>query len=237
MNFPKQKRPNPHPVLLLFGFCLLACLIVQAGCSKEEMDKMAAKVKDSASEFSDKSSDALEKAKKSAKTASDKLKETASGLKDKTSEAMTTIKDKATGLASDAGNLVSMNGSAEITLDEPTKFSASYIRVVELNETTKVLQVKSYQDGQTNSFPSFLLQATVDGSVDSLHGKTVPCQFYAQKTAGGDVWQNADGQLNPVQFAKLDNNMTASFSDAKLINTANGSQVTSTATFDCSALE
>ncbi|MDG1873602.1 MAG: hypothetical protein P8J27_06805 [Mariniblastus sp.] len=234
MNIP---TPPTHPVVWLLSLSLLVGLIFQCGCSKEDMDKMASKVKDSASEFSEKSSEALEKAKKGAKDASAKIKEAASEFKDKTSETMSTLKDKATELASDAGNLVSLNGSAEITLDEPTKFSASYIRIIELNETTTVLQIKSYKDGITNSFPSFLLQGSVEGPIESLHGKTIPCQFYAQKAVDGDVWKNANGQLIPVQFAKLDDNMSASFANAMLVNTANGSQSAATAIFDCVVLE
>lgn len=228
MNFP-----NKINLLVLPSLLLLTLIAIQLGCSKDDLDKMASKVKDSAAELSEKSSEAFEKAKETANEATATIKEKASEIKDKTSEAMSNISDTASGLASDAGNLVSMNGSAEFNLDEPTKFPASYIRVVQLNETTKVLQIKSYKDGQSDSFPSFYLFGTVEGDVNSLNGKTVACKLFAQKSATSDIWQNATGETVAVKFYKLEDAMTASFSNAKLVNATDGSQTTSSGNFEC----
>lgn len=202
-----------------------------SGCNKEKMDEMVADAKKSAGELSEKSGEALKKAQASAS-------EAASSLKEKTKEAVATVKDTASNLADNAGNLVSFNGTAEITLDAPTRFPASYIRLVPFTDGSQILQIKSYKDGQTDSYPSFFLQARVDqSSVDELIGQTVPCRLFAQKKAGGDVWENPTGQLVAVEFKKTEDKLTASFSNAQLVNTANNLQSASFGTFECVPLE
>ena len=197
-----------------------ACL---SSCSKEEMDEMVSKAKDSATEFKEKSGDALSKAKAGASDAASKLKETTGQ-----------IKEKASNITQSAGNMMSMNGSAEIKLDAPTKFPASYVRVVPLAPGRSVVQLKSYsEDGVSTTFPAYFLQGVADLKSGSLDGQAVPCRFFAQKTAEGDVWENVPGQLVLVKFTKSAKSMTASFSNASLVNLASNAQTNSSGSFEC----
>ena len=220
--------------ILRLPFLLAICLIClgQTGCDKEKMDEMVAKAKKSAGEIKDKSGDVLEKAKKGASDAAEKVKT-------KSKETFDKAKDTATKVSTGGSNLVGANGTARITLDSPTNFPASFIRIVGLPDGTKVLQMKSYKDGQgDDSFPSFFMQGVVtQSSVDALAGQTVPCQFFAQRVSDQPVWTNADGQPVVVQFQKSGSKMTATFSNASLVNTASGSQSSSTGTLECVTLK
>ena len=201
----KMKPYFQIPLLSILALVLL----VGTGCDKEKMEEMVAKAKDA-------TGDAINKVKES------------------TSEAVTQAQDVASQATTSAGNLVSMNGTAKIKLDSQTDFPASFIRIVPLGDGTSVVQMKSYKDGDENSYPSFFMQGVVDqSSVDGLNGKSVPCKFFAQVAAEREVWANAEGQAVVVEFKKVDKSITATFSGASLVNTANGSQTTSSGILDC----
>ena len=192
---------------------------------------MVAKAKDSATEFKDKSGDVLKKAKDGASDA-------AGQLKDKTSDALSSAKEKASNITQSAGNLMSMNGSAEITLDKPTKFPASHVRVVSLAPGKSVVQLKSYpEDGESTTFPAFFIQGTADVSLESLAGKTVPCKLFAQTKADGAVWQNVPGEMIQVKFSASENGVSAMFAGANLLNLETNTTTNSTGTFECAELK
>jgi hypothetical protein len=227
MNNQSDRRQNQP--LKFFNYLAICTLIfvVLSGCDKEKMDELVAKAKDTASEIGEKSGDALKKVKESTDKALNNAK-----------DSVTNIKDTAAKLTTSAGNLVSMNGSANITLDAPTDFPASFVRIVSMPDGTKVLQMKSYKDGESDAYPAFFIQAVVEqSSVDSLSGQSIPCQLFAQTSEGGDVWTNANGQPIAVQFTKQDKKLMASFSGGVIQNVASGSEATSSGTFDCVTLE
>lgn len=198
------------------------------------MDDLVSKAKDSATEFKEKSGDAFGKAKAGASDALDKAKAGASDAATKLKETTGQLRDQASKMSKIAGNRMSINGTAEITLDAPTTFPASYIRIVPLPEGQSVVQLKSYSgDGESTTYPAYFLQGVVDLESGSLDGQSVPCRFFAQKTADGDVWENVPGQLVVVQFKKNADKIAASFSGAALINLANNSQTNSTGWFEC----
>lgn len=200
----------------LFMILLSFAVLSQTGCDSEKVNEMVAKAKETAGDLADKGKEAINKGK----------------------EAVSTAADSASQMATNAGNLVQLNGNAKITLDSPSDFPASFVRVIPLANGTNVLQVKSYKDGQEDSYPSYLLQGVTDQiSVDSLSGKSVPCQFYAQQFEGGSVWKNADAQPVVLQFQKVEDKLTASFKDAAIVNLESGSEVTGSGTFECVTLE
>jgi len=224
--------------VLLPVMTLVAACIFQTGCSKEDMDKMVSDAKSKASEFKEKSGDALKKATDQAKKATGNIKKTASELsekastfKDSASDAVKSATKSASKMVSKAGDALAMNGSAKLTLDTPTEFPACYVRIVSLASGQSVLQMKSYsENGQSDKFPAFFIQGIVpfDG-FDGLDGKSVECQFFAQKTP--------DGELLIVSFQKSQGKMTANFSDAILVNVTNQTPVTGTGSFECVQLD
>jgi len=231
--FSNHLTPKIYRRLVPALICLVASFSF-AGCSKEDMDEMVSKAKDSATEFKDKSGDVLKKAKDSAGDAASQLKEKSAELKEKTSGAISNVKEQAANITQGAGNMLSMNGSAEISLDKPTKFPASYVRVVPLAPGQSVVQLKSYStDGQSTTFPAFFIQGNADVSANSLAGKTIPCQLYAQTSADGAVWKNVPGELIQVKFNATDNGLTAIFSSANLVNLETNTISQSSGSFVC----
>ncbi|MEM7785625.1 MAG: hypothetical protein AAF623_19920 [Planctomycetota bacterium] len=168
----------------------------------------------------------------------DKAKDAANDLSEKGTEALNTAKDSASKLTTGAGNLISMNGKANFKLDSPTDFPASFVRVIPLYNGTHVVQIKSYKDGQEDTYPSFLIQGLVEpASVEGLSGQSVPCQLFAQLSDGSDVWTNAAGQDVIINFSRQNDQITASFSNATIVNTQTGSQAASSGTFECVRLD
>ena len=215
---------------LIVLFLGLAC-VCQFGCSKEDMDEMVANAKDSATDFKDKSGDVLKKAKDGASDAAGQIKE-------KTSDALSNVKEQASNITQSAGNMMSMNGMAEITFDTPTKFPASYVRVVPLAPGKSVVQLKSYsEDGESTTFPAFFIQGTTDVALNSLSGKTVPCKLFAQTKADGAVWRNVPGELIQVKFTTTENGLSAMFAAANLVNLETNTTSSSAGTFVCAELK
>ena len=209
-----------------------------SGCDKAKVDEMVASAKEKAAEFSEKSDDAFEKAKASATTAADAIKKTANETASKVKESASNFAGSAADLAGGAVDLVSMNGNAKITLDSPTDFTAAYVRVVNVGTEQSVFQLKSYsKDGQSTTYPAFFIQGAVaENSLGSLAGQTISCRLFAQKTADGEVWENAPGQLINVQFQKSQDSLTASFSAGSLVSSS-GAKIVSNGKFECVLLE
>ena len=158
------------PVLLVLLVINLAC----CGCSKKEMDEMVSKAKESATELSDKSSDLLEKAKTGANDAATSIKKTTAEITNKTSE-----------MTQAAGNLIQLNGSAEIQLDKKTTFPASYVSVVAIDNDLSIIQVKSYPNaGEATVFPHFFYRAPPNYLPEISMGNRLPVVFLHSNSPG-----------------------------------------------------
>lgn len=199
-------------------YLLLALLLPGLlGCSKEKMDEMVGQAKNAATNATAKVSDSVQDAKENALA-------------------------QATDVAEKAGDLsgvADMTGKAKITLDGPTEFGASFVRLVKLNPgRPSVLQIKSYRDGDLDSYPSFLVQAQVtETDLRSLSGKPIEAKFFAQKTPTGPVWHSPDDQPAALSLSFIDGIVSAKIESAELLNTETGQSTVANAIFDCAPLD
>lgn len=199
---------------------------------------MVANVKEKAGDISEKSGDALKKAAEGAKKVAGKVKEKTEGAVNKAKEAMSDVGKTASNLATNAGNLVSMNGSANMKLDGDIDFGASFIRVVKMADGSNVVQIKSYKDGQDDSYPSFFIQGKVEqANVDDLNGQKIACQLFAQLSPEAAVFSNAAGEPITIQFGQANKTILATFSNASIVNLNTGAEVTSNGMLECVKLD
>lgn len=192
-------------------------LIGLPGCSKEEMQDMVSQAKDAATSAT--------------ATVSESVQDATENAVAQATEAVET--------AGDLSGVADMTGKATMTLDGPTEFGASYVRLIKLNPgRPAVLQIKSYKDGEVDAFPSFLVQAQVEATdLASLAGKPIPAKVYAQKTATGPVWHSADDAPASLSLTVVEGKVTAKIESAELLNTDNGQRSPTSASFECASLD
>jgi hypothetical protein len=150
------------------GACL-ALLVLVSGCGTD-VSEMASSVRDAATQ-------GLEKAK-----------ETAGDVSRSVQGAAGTLSEKA-GFA----------GSFDLTVGEPLKASACYATCVALGPNRSgVLQVQSYRDAESESFPSVFLRAPVAApDLNSLVGQTVDAQLFVKRSLEEPTLYTRDA---PVQL-------------------------------------
>lgn len=183
---------------------LFISAVLIAGCSKEEVDKMVADVKQSAGDL-----------KSSANQALAKTKQAAEGVGDLT-------------------GATDFTGTASLKLDTATTFASSYIRLIPAGDgRPAILQIKNSLDGAPEKFPAFLVQGETDAtSLAGLNGKSIPVRVFAQQTVQGTVWSNLNCDPIMISIQQVDKRFVAKFSQGKLIDSVNESQIVADGTFE-----
>ena len=183
---------------------LLVSVVLVGGCSKEEVDKMVADVKQSAGDLKSSANDALAKTKQAAQS------------------------------VGDLAGATDFTGSASIKLDTATAFASSYIRLIPAGDgRPALLQIKSSPDGGPEKFPAFLVQGETDGqSLAGLNGKSIPVRVFVQQTEKGTVWSNVNSDPIMITIQQVDKRFVAKFEQGKLIDSVDESQIVTDGTFE-----
>lgn len=137
----------------------------------------------------------------------EKLAELADKAKSSVSEGAQQVKQQVVETASQATTEVKETagfaGEMELQLDAPVTAKACYASVLTFTSGRPgVLQLRSYAKPETESFPSFLIQANIGSTTAAdLSGKTFPATVFVQSQAGGPIWYSdkaAPAQLKVV---------------------------------------
>lgn len=191
----------------LVGACLLVAL---AGCSKEKLDELVQKSK----EQLDKGIEQVEEA---------------------TGEMGSELSSKAEAVVDDARQQLPLNGEMQLVIESPVTVPGCYVTFIDaVGGRPSVLQLKSYRSAEAETFPSVLLQATVEASDPSaLQGQTVSAQMFVQVAADGPVWF-AD-RTHPVQLKIVtvaDRKFTAELVGGALASTHSGNSIPASGKFN-----
>lgn len=149
----------------------------------------------------------------------EKAKQAASEQADRVSSQVARASDK-------AQETLKLAGSAELTLDSPLKTSACYVQIVPpLGGRPAILQIKSYQTPEQESFPSLMLQGNVsESNLAGITGQTVQASMWVQREANGPVWSSS----KPVELRiiSVENETTQIELAGALHNSENGAEQT-----------
>lgn len=94
-------------------------------------------------------------------------------------------------------------GSVELSLNPPLKIGKCFARFTPKGAARPaVLQLMSYDDPESEEFPSVLLWATGDASsATDLIGQTVTGHVFVQREPGGSIWSSST--LEPIAVTVL----------------------------------
>ena len=185
------------------GWLALALLVGGAACSKEKLNEM------------------VEKSKEQINKGVEQAQQQADQVKQKISEGASKASDT-------AQQQLQLAGDMQLTLDEPLKASACYVIFIPANAgRPSVLKVKSYRDAKTETFPSVLIQATVEAaSLTELRGQTVAAQMYVQTEANGPIWFADGGRPVQLKIATVEDKVvSAQIAGGTLVNATDGKQL------------
>ena len=154
------------------------------------------------------------------------------------SDAMASVQQTATD-AAEVAQIADLTGKASITLDSPTEFAASFVRMVDVGDGRPVvLQIKSNRDEDEEKFPAFLVQAQVPSNdLNALNGQTVSARFFAQKSAEDAVWFSEEGKNIDVAITVADGQVSAKIDGAMVSNTKTEQASPISGTFECAELK
>jgi hypothetical protein len=141
------------------------------GCSQDKVNELLEKGKQSLDEGQQAVSNSLESAKASAESASGTAKEA-----------------------------LQLAGKFELDLESRVATSGCYSRLLPAaGERSAVLQLQSYRDAGSESFPSVFLRGLVSADdAASLVGETIAVEMFVQTEPNGPVWFTP--RESPVQF-------------------------------------
>lgn len=181
------------------GWLALALLIGGAACSKEKLDELKAQ----------------------ASKVGEQVQQQAEQVKQKVSEGAGKTSDL-------AQQQLQLAGDMQLTLDAPLKASACYVKFIPASAgRPSVLKLKSYRDAKSETFPSVLIQATVEaGSLTELRGQTVAAQMYVQTEASGPIWFADGGRPVQLTIATVEEKVvSAKIAGGTLLNATDGKQL------------
>lgn len=120
-------------------------------------------------------------------------------------------------------------GEAQLTLETLTRFNGAYLRLLDIGNRGRVLQIRSYDLPANETFPSFFMQAQVDVSdVANLTGKVIKARLFVQSKEEGPVWFCDGQELVEVNLLSItDGQLSGNITGGKL---RSSNQETSTVT-------
>lgn len=185
------------------GSCRILLLLLTAatlvGCSKEQQAKIAEATKSVTEKAQDAVGDATDKAKEVASDVGAKAQAAAKSAQQATSDAIKNAPSIAQGVAE---GVMPTPGEATISVDETMSFSGAFIRLIKLSDRPNVVQVRSYDMPEDESFPAFLFQGTSTvEDVASLSGSTIQGKMFLQAAEDGPVWSCLGGEVVTVTIA------------------------------------
>lgn len=190
----------------LGGFILflsLSCLLV-AGCDNEKVQGLVDKGKELAS-------DGLET-----------VKEEGGNVVQDVTETVTDTVNTATDGAKETLNLA---GNATVTVDAEVKTNACYAQLITFTSgRSNVLQMQTYKDAETETFPSMFLRAEVEAStVEELNGKEVTAKVFVQPEANGPLWSSPAPVT--VSLVVAEKKLIATLTGGKMRNSQNADEL------------
>jgi len=135
-------------------------------------------------------------------------------------EAKETIQDTTATVSEEVG----LAGSIDMTLESPIQIGACYVEFVQPTSSRPgVLQLQSYREAASESFPSIFVQAQVSAAtVAELVGQTLPAQVFVQTTEDGSPW-HTETDLVQITIVSVDGRMvSAEVVDGTLLNANTG---------------
>lgn len=188
----------------------LLCLLLASACSKEDVNAMVEKTKQTVSDATSK--------------AADSVKDTVGDVQQSVGKASTAAKE-------------SLQLAGKVTLQGAisAETNACYGRLVTFTDgRPSVLLMQSYADASQETFPAVFFHAQVTASQPSeLVGTTFPATLFVQQEAQGAIWFCDSTQPVPAKIDSLDNGMIkVSVLNGKLVSSLDGSQQPISAQFE-----
>lgn len=171
------------------GRAILRCAVGAAGlffaaaCSKDELNELVEKGKQQVEQ-------GVEKAKQAASDASQQ------------------VAQKASDAGEQAKQKLSLAGSMQLTLDAPVQTAGCYVKLIPpLAGRSGILQIRSYHQPDSETFPSALLQIpTTAANVEALRDQTLAGQMFVQREASGAVWESDAASPVQIKITQADSN-------------------------------
>lgn len=157
------------------GIVIPLCLLT--ACSQEDVNKMIDQGKQAVDQGTQSVSNAVDQAKTVATESTTKAKET-----------------------------LQLSGKMELASDAPITTSGCYsIWVPAHDSRPAVLQIQSYKEAKTESFPSVYIRSLVSAEkAADLVGQTIDVQIYGQTQSGGPVWFSASETPGKLKILSSD---------------------------------
>lgn len=150
----------------------------------------------------------------------DQIADKVSQAKDQVTSKASEVASKASESASAAKEKVVADGEAKLKLDKDILFSASFVNLVSVKGRGSVLQLRSYSNSKSESFPSYFFQAnTNSASLNALAGQSVLGTLFVKLTKDEPSWMSL-----PDQGVKLS---LESVTDGKLVGRFSSGQLSS----------
>ena len=160
------------------AICCAMLVCAALGCSQEKVNELLEQGKKSLDAGAKTATETVDQAKAVADSAAGKAKET-----------------------------LQLSGKMEVTIDAPLTTAACYAKFVPAvgDQGQSILQLQSYRDAASESFPSVFLRASINAeSAAALVGQTVDMQMYAQAVPSGPIWFSRREMPVRVQIVSVD---------------------------------
>lgn len=163
----------------------------------------------------------------------DQLADTVSQAKDKVASTASEVTSKANESVSAAKETVVADGQAKLKLDKDLSFSASYVNLIPLKGRGAVVQIRSYLDSKSESFPSYFFQAnTTAASLNALSGQTLKGTLFIKRDKDDATWMSLPEQSVSLSLDSiLDGKLIGRVVDGKL-SSAKGQPTSVTGSFE-----
>jgi hypothetical protein len=153
----------------------------------------------------------------------DQIAEKVGQAKDQVASKASEVTSKASETASAAKEKVVADGQAKLKLDKELSFSASYVNLIPVKGRGSVVQLRSYSDSKSESFPSYFFQANSSAaSLNSLTGQTVKGTLFIKRDKNEATWMSLPEQMVSLSFdSVVEGKLVGRVVDGKL-NSAKG---------------
>ncbi len=117
-------------------------------------------------------------------------------------------------------------GSIELDLGGPVATKGCYARLLPISGRPTILQVTSYADADSESYPSFFLRAEAPSAEPgALVGVSLPVEMYLQSEADGAIWHSKPDEPAQIVVRSAAADDFAADLQGVLVNTATGAQL------------
>lgn len=183
---------------------------ITIGCSKDELDKLAAKAKNAVAEGGAKAKEAV-------------------------SENVEAAKKGISGAAAEVQEQAGVAGRITLDAGGEVKTGACYASfITQASGRDAVLQLRSYRDAENESFPSVFLQAQVRaGSAAELTNTSIEARLFVQVEQNGRLLSSEAGKPVELKVVSVEGKvLKAELAAASLVDPTTGESVTTTGQFE-----